>query len=604
MKEQSTHIEVGKFRYYLLATAIAVYLVIVAGGIVRTTGAGGVCGEWLACNGSLLLPDDPQAKLAYVHRLLGLVAGPMVWGAAATAWRRFREVKLITVPLSLAAAGVGVQGGLGAYVALTSTPSWLVGVHFSLSLVVLALITGPAVAAYVFYFDPSQPARLRFRSPFGRYSIWTLAIGFVVLVSGVIVASSGSTFACNGWPLCNGEWLPSHLLGWISLVHRFVVAVGGVFMLILAYRAWRSQRTQRAILTAATTVVILYLAQGFVGALKAVRQFPLYMLALHEATAAALMATAVILVMFVGLAGRTKEEEIEEASIPADSKQRAKDLLNLTKPVIVALLLVTTYAGMVVGAKAFPPFWLMFWTMLGGALAAGGSGAVNHYIDRESDQRMQRTSRRPIASGRMTPAEGLAFGVGLLFIAFYLLAGFVNLLAALLALVGMIYYVLVYSIFLKTTTVQNIVIGGGAGAVPPLVGWAATTGGLDLTAWFLFAIIFMWTPPHFWALALIRQKDYARAGIPMLPVVRGEEETRKQILGYTIVLVGLTVLMGIMKLAGEMYSIAAAVLGLWLISTAWRVWHKGGNKTAWKMYRYSSMYLAFLFAALMVDAVW
>jgi protoheme IX farnesyltransferase len=203
----------------------------------------------------------------------------------------------------------------------------------------------------------------------------------------------------------------------------------------------------------------------------------------------------------------------------------------------------------------------------------------------------------------MTPAEGLAFGVGLLFIAFYLMSGFVNLLAALLSLAGMIYYVLLYSIFLKKTTVQNIVIGGGAGAIPPMVGFAATTGHVNLTALFLFAIIFMWTPPHFWALALVRAKDYARAGIPMLPVVRGERETRKQILIYTIELVILTVLMAVVGLAGTVYLVSAILLGIWLLYGAWQVWKEGGNKIAWKMYRWSSMYLAFLFAALMVDAL-
>jgi protoheme IX farnesyltransferase len=241
--------------------------------------------------------------------------------------------------------------------------------------------------------------------------------------------------------------------------------------------------------------------------------------------------------------------------------------------------------------------------MLGGALAAGGSGAVNQYIDRQLDQRMTRTSKRPIASGRMTAAEGLAFGLGLLFISFYVFAGFVNLTAALLSLAGMIYYVLLYSLWLKHVTVQNIVIGGGAGAIPPLVGWAAATGGLAVPALFLFAIIFLWTPPHFWALALIRTKDYERAGVPMLPVVRGLAETRWQIFLYTIQLVVLTLLMPVLDMAGSIYFVSAIVLGAILLYAAWRVWREGGNKLAWRMYRYSSMYLALLFAALMVDAL-
>jgi protoheme IX farnesyltransferase len=183
------------------------------------------------------------------------------------------------------------------------------------------------------------------------------------------------------------------------------------------------------------------------------------------------------------------------------------------------------------------------------------------------------------------------------------MVAFVNLLAALLTLAGIIYYVLIYSLMLKKTTVQNIVIGGGAGAIPPLVGWAAATGSLNIPSLFLFAVIFMWTPPHFWALALVRRKDYARAGVPMLPVVRGEKETRWQIFLYTVELVGLTLVLPLFGLGGGIYLIGAGVLGLWLLTAAWKVWKGEGNKVAWKMYRYSSMYLAFLMAIMMVDAI-
>ncbi|MEX1071033.1 MAG: heme o synthase, partial [Anaerolineales bacterium] len=346
-----------------------------------------------------------------------------------------------------------------------------------------------------------------------------------------------------------------------------------------------------------------YFAQVLVGALKVSNEFPVYLLGLHVATAAAVWAMVVVLVVLVGLAARTDAVENREAARPINKRQLARDFLMLTKPLIVALLLVTTYTGMVVGAKALPSLSLTFWTLLGGALAAGGSGAINQYIDRETDQRMTRTAKRPIAAGRLTPAQGYAFGLALLVISFYILAGFVNLLAALLSLAGMIYYIIVYSVWLKHATVQNIVIGGGAGAIPPLVGWAAVTGDLSIPAFFLFAIIFMWTPPHFWALALIKQKDYARAGVPMLPVVRGERFTRNQILIYTLELVVLTLLMPLLGMAGSFYLVSAIVLGGALIYSAFQVWRVGGNKIAWRMYRYSSMYLALLFAALVVDAL-
>lgn len=234
-------------------------------------------------------------------------------------------------------------------------------------------------------------------------------------------------------------------------------------------------------------------------------------------------------------------------------------------------------------------------------MAAGGSGAINQYIDRYDDERMQRTSRRPIPSGRLTPGEGLAFGIALTLSSFYLFVAFVNLLAALLSLAGIIYYVLLYSVLLKKTTVQNIVIGGGAGAIPPLVGWAAATGSLNIPSLFLFAVVFLWTPPHFWALAIVRRNDYARAGVPMLPVIKGEKEARFHILIYTVELVALTLLLPLFGLGESIYLISAVGLGGWLLAAALRVWRQEGNKVAWKMYRYSSLYLAFLFLALMID---
>ena len=216
---------------------------------------------------------------------------------------------------------------------------------------------------------------------------------------------------------------------------------------------------------------------------------------------------------------------------------------------------------------------------------------------------MTRTSKRPIPSGRMTPAEGLAFGVTSLLVSFYMLAGMVNMLAALLSLAGMIYYVVLYSILLKKRSDQNIVIGGGAGAIPPLVGWAAATGSLNLTAGFLFIIIFLWTPPHFWSLALTRRNEYAAAGVPMMPVARGEDATRKQIYLYTIILVVATILMWVLGMGGVVYLVGAVVLGVYLLYMARNVWKNGRNKVYYKMYKHSNYYLLMLFIVLAVDAV-
>jgi len=591
------------FRNFVLAAAIMTYLLIVMGGIVRVTGSGLGCPDWPRCYEEWVPPNRIDAIIESTHRYIATLAGMLIYATGVMAWRRFRSVRLITRPLIGAMALVAFEALLGGIVVLTETPTNLVALHLGVSLVILGFMITATVVSFRRYRNPEQGDELVYKSAFARKSLWAMVSTFVVLVSGAIVVMTHSTYACVGWPLCNSQWIPVHPMGWFHMLHRLIVLLVSIQVVGLVHKAWKSQRTQPAILTTATVLGILYFAQAFVGALKVTLKFPTYLLGLHVATAAAVWAAAVILVVLVGLAARTPEEERLESEQVVDGKQRAKDLLSLTKPIIVVLLLVTTYAGMVVGGKALPSLALTFWTMVSGALAAGGSGAVNQYIDRELDQRMTRTAKRPIASGRMTPAEGLAFGVGLLFVSFYLMVGYVNLLAALLSLAGMIYYVLIYSIMLKHTTVQNIVIGGGAGAIPPLVGWAAATGSLAIPAIFLFAIVFMWTPPHFWALALVRSKDYAKAGIPMMPVVRGEKATAVQILLYTLELVALTVLMPVFNLAGSFFLVSAIVLGGALIYYAWKVWRVGGNKLAWRMYRYSSMYLALLFVALMVDAL-
>lgn len=447
-------------------------------------------------------------------------------------------------------------------------------------------------------------SKLTYDSPFAKLSLFVMGSMLLLLLSGISVRVSGATSACSWWPLCEQDKLiPATSLEWLAMSHRMIVALAGILMIVLLARAWRSQRSQTAILVSTTAVTLLYYLQFMMGGIKVLREFPLHLIVLHSFSAIAIWAALAAQVIFVGLAGRSKEAEVLEAS---ESQKRVgvfRDFLALTKPIVVALLLVTTFAGMVIGAKAWPSFEMTIWVMLGGFMAAGGSGAINQYIDRYDDIKMQRTQKRPIPSGRLTSGEGLAFGVAMALTSFYIMAAFVNLLAALLTLAGIIYYVLLYSIFLKKTTVQNIVIGGGAGAIPPLVGWAASTGSLNIPALFLFAVVFMWTPPHFWALAIVRQKDYARAGVPMLPVIRGESETRWQIFIYTVELVGLTLLLPLFGLGGSIYFVAAMVLGALLLYSAWRVWKQGGNKLAWKMYRHSSMYLAFLFLALMVDAL-
>ena len=277
-----------------------------------------------------------------------------------------------------------------------------------------------------------------------------------------------------------------------------------------------------------------------------------------------------------------------------------RDYVALTKPKVQSLLLLTTATTMYVAGD--PSIGLVAATCFGGYLSAGGAGAVNHYYDRDIDAKMARTADRPVPSGRVAPTAALVYGLALSALSFVWLSALVNVLAAVLALTGFIGYTLVYTVYLKRRTPQNIVIGGAAGAVPPLVGWAAVEGSVAPAAWYLFAIVFYWTPPHFWALSLLMKDEYARVGIPMMPVVRGEEETRRQITLYSVLLVFLTFLPVMFGFFGLIYAVFATGLGAAFVGLALRLQRLADRKAALRMYLFSLAYLAVLFVAMVLDA--
>jgi protoheme IX farnesyltransferase len=311
--------------------------------------------------------------------------------------------------------------------------------------------------------------------------------------------------------------------------------------------------------------------------------------ALHVGAAAVALALALLV-----LGGALRGAPVPPASW--------RDYLTLTKPSIMALLLLTGAAGMFVGAQGVPPPGLFAVSMIGLALACGGASALNHVLDRDIDQLMgSRTRSRPVASGRVTPEQAVEFGLFLSALSFALLASAVNVLTAALALFGNLFYVVVYTRWLKRSTPQNIVIGGAAGAVPPVVGYAAATGTLALPALWLFLIVFLWTPPHFWALALMIKTAYASAGIPMLPVVRGDRETARQILLYSVGMVAFTIAVGLWL--GPLYTVAAIALGAVFIALAILLRRDLGRARAKSLFQYSLVYLALLFVAAALDPV-
>ncbi len=290
-----------------------------------------------------------------------------------------------------------------------------------------------------------------------------------------------------------------------------------------------------------------------------------------------------------------------ETAAPRSLRQTVRAYVALAKPRIIWLLLVTTVPAMVLAERGWPSTWLIVATLIGGTLAAGGANAINQVADRDIDELMHRTSARPLPAGSLTPSRALAFGLALGAIAAVWLTLTVNLLAAVLALCALGFYVLVYSYYLKRNTTQNIVLGGAAGAAPPVIGWAAVTGEVGIEALFLFLIVFYWTPPHFWALALVLSDDYERAGVPMLPVVRGEAETKRQIVLYTLMLIGLTLAFTLIGGLSLIYFLTAVGGGAAFLYLAIRLARSEGIADAMPLFHYSIAYLVLLFAAVAAD---
>jgi protoheme IX farnesyltransferase len=590
-------------RWLALAVAIAGYLLIVIGGTVRVTGAGLGCGpEWPLCNGRLVPGWDLLAWIEYVHRLIAL-AVILLTGAVAVASWRVRSPDRWMVRLPLIAAGlVLVQAMLGAITVWTHLEAAVVALHLGVALSYLAVAL---VLAFRTWFPAL--ARVAGRSPLRPWLVAALGAVFLLMLSGAYTAKRGAGFACPEWPFCGGFWIPT---GWtnvdVHLTHRLIALVA---VLLVAGVAWKARRVRGEspwVVGLVTAAAVLMVAQVFVGAAN-------IWFRLHPAVSVAHLAVATIvwvLLVLAVLAGRALASATvqQERAAVRGAMQRplgevVRDYLVLTKPGVMVLLLVTTLCAMLVAAQGVPSLWTLFWTLVGGALASGGAGAINHYVDRDIDAIMTRTRRRPLPAGRVAPEYALLFGIVLSVLAVYVLTAFVNPVAAVLSLSGNLFYVFVYTIWLKRTTPQNIVIGGAAGAVPPLVGWAAVTGQVSVPALLMFLLVFAWTPPHFWALALYKRGDYAAAGVPMLPAVRGEEETRRQILAYTVAMVLASLLFYPLGVLGVAYLVAAMVLGarfLWLVA---RLYRERSDQLAKRVFLYSMQYLGLLFAAMVIDAV-
>jgi len=585
------------YRRLAVAGVVATYLLVVLGGLVRATGAGLACPDWPLCHGRLIPPFEPLVLIEWSHRFVASVVGLLTLALAVASWRLRRAGQAGFAGLgALALILLSIQIGLGALTVRHQLTAWLVVAHLGTAMAFFAALIVLAVTA------STGPVPRR-RDPFRTLAVVTAAATYVLVLVGGYVSASGAGLACPDWPLCYGQLLPS-LTGRVGahLLHRFAAAVAGALIVITAAVAYRTQARRPELPAASAIAVGLLILQVVLGALNIEYRLADGVTVAHLATAAALFATLVVLAV---LAYRLPESEAyrpEEAGTPGRPRvQRVMDYVALTKPRIIVLLLITAFASMLIAAPGRVSPWLILLTLVGGAMSAGSANAINQLLDRDIDALMTRTRRRPIPSGRVHPPFAFAFAVLLGTVAFVEMAALINLLAAVLSLAALLFYVFIYTVWLKRSTPQNIVIGGAAGAVPPLVGWAAATGRVDLTAVILFLIVFLWTPPHFWALALFRQDDYARASVPMLPVIAGAEAARKQILIYAVVLVASTVLLSPLGGMGWLYALSAVALGGAFVALAVRLWRERTRAAAVRVFGYSIIYLALLFAAMVVD---
>ena len=592
-----------RFAKLAVAAAVATFVLIAVGGLVRATDSGLGCPDWPGCFGGWLPPADLHAWIEHTHRLIAAVfVGPLVGaiGLITVFSHRRRDRPLLAVAV-LAGILVVVQALLGAEVVRERLPAGLVSAHLAMALVVFGAIIfigertthGPMPGA------EARPGLTRL------VAVLAAAVfGQMVLGSWVTGQHAGLAYA--DFPLMDGALIPS-IAGSEQAVH---VAHRAMSLVVAGLAIWSAAWIRSA--TEAPTprwlaawLVALVAVQILLGGLNVWSRLSALFVVPHLAVGAAIFGLSVWLLLATRRLGRsdvrTHASDLGREPGPTDT---VRAYIALTKPRIIELLLVTTVPTMVLAHRGIPSPWLMAAVVVGGTLAAGGANAINMYVDRDIDDVMRRTRNRPLPRHAVGPRSALAFGIGLSVGAFAWLTVTVNLLSAVLALSATAFYVFVYTMWLKRSTPQNIVIGGAAGCVPVLVAWAAVTGEVGLPALVLFAIVFYWTPPHFWALALRYRGDYAAARVPMLPVVRGEAETARQIVLYTIALIAVSLLLLPAAGMGWIYLVAALVLGGIFLHAAIRLrTDAGSGRAAIRLFRYSISYLTLLFAAVAVDAV-
>jgi len=601
------------FRTLAIATTVSTVLLIAWGGVVRATGSGDGCPDWPTCFGSWVPRVEYHTLIEYFHRLLAVVSASLsialaVVGAWSLARARDggqgRAVPRLAAWLAVGLAPLFViQAAIGGWIIATHENPTVVTLHFAVAFVVLGVAVAITVLAHLL-----EPGGIR---SYARITMVTALVTYGLLLVGTYVRAEGAGLAFRDWPLMSGRLVPdlSQPGAGPMFAHRLLAIAVTALVAWCVVRARTMRPRSSRLIGLSTLALVLVIAQIAVGALNVVTELATWARAAHVAVSALIWATIVALAV-VARREPSRDDlraEAEDERFPATTGRSLGDTVRafaaLTKPRIIVLLLITTVPPMILAARGLPGAWLVLATLVGGTLAAASANACNMYLDRDIDQVMRRTRRRPLPRHAIRPEAALRFGFALGAVAFTFLAVTVNVLAATLALSAIAFYVFVYTMWLKRSTTQNIVIGGAAGAVPVLVGWAAVTGGIGWPAVMLFSIVFLWTPPHFWALAMRVRDDYAAAGVPMLPVVRGEDETRRQIFLYSLVLFGATLLLVPIASMGPIYLVTAVVLGGSFVYRALHLWRDPSDARAWALFKFSVLYLGALFAAVAIDAL-
>ena len=597
----------SRFRSLALVTAIATIALFAIGGLVRGTGSGLGCSTWPACEPGHLFPSGTiHSLIEFSHRTMAFLVAVLTALTGTAAIKVARARPRVLWPAVLAFPLVLAQAGVGAVVVATDLDPWWVTVHFVAALLLIADVTYVASAVF-----PGVGTRNEVRTgarSFSRLALLLAAVVGALLLVGTYVRASDAQLVFTDWPLMDGRLVPT--LGGAAtamFLHRALAAIAMLLVLWTAIRARTDPGRRDILVRLSSTALVLFAAQILVGAANVWTRLQPWAVVAHVALSVLIWATVVALATTSRPGDASTEPEPGPEKSATGERPSLRDSVTayyrLTKPRIVLLLLITTVPAMLLAAEGLPSPWLILATLAGGALAAGSANAINMYLDRDIDAIMRRTRQRPLPAHAIAPEHALRFGFVLGAFAFYFLAVAVNVLAAVLALSAIAFYVFVYTMWLKRTTAQNIVIGGAAGAVPALVGWAAVTGGLAWPAIVLFAIVFVWTPPHFWALAMRFSGDYAAAGVPMLPVVRGEDETRRQILLYSLVLFATTLVLVPVGHMGPIYTGAAVLLGGSFVYRSLLVWRSADDARTRRLFSFSILYLAGLFGAVGADAL-